>query len=686
MADEDDVVKITTKLVQLDAIVIDDKGNPVTNLSADDFEILQDGKPQKITNLSYVNTASPNNAPVKLEKQDKNAILAPPSVVRPTAGARGRLITFVVDNCTASSDGIFAAREALTRFVRQQMLPDDMVAIYQTAGGSSLLQQFTSDRELLLQLIRKIIWYPGRGCSTAGGPVFEASREDELRETDKEMREAVQDADRDIQSVSVISVLGYIVRGLERIGGRKVVFLLSDGIPLRTRSGGSALQDNPPLSGVRTLRTESALRDLTDAANRAAVVFNTIDTRGLVNPLVAEAVDDVSSDSTGALTNSRQNLLFDTQDGLNFLANETGGRFFKNQNNMEVPIRRALNLEKGYYLVAYQPDDEETFKGKNFNKIEIRIRRPGLKVFSRSGFVGRSDEKRNVTGKGGDIGLYEAIVAPLPVTGLSLQLTAFFTSAPGGGNFVRSMLHLNGNDITFVDQPNGDKKAVFDIVAVTLNEKNQVIDDFNRTHSVTIPAAAIPTIKRNGLIYSVDVPVKKDGTYYYRVAVRDANSKQLGSASQVIQVPNLKKERIFLSDLMLSQIDINGKFSVPTIINANKPISAANTTAIPAIRQFRRGMFLAYSYTLYNPALDKTSGKPNLSVKVNLYRDGKIVTEGPAQPAQLEPQTDWSRVNDYGYLRLKPNMEPGDYILQVIVRDTVTNQATSQWIDFQVTQ
>lgn len=687
-ADEDDVVRITTQLVQLDAIVTDDKGNHVTNLTADDFEILQDGKAQKITNLTYVQTVAPDASVPTVTQKIAKGVIPPPSKAR--ISENGRLLTFIVDNCNTSWTSMYAIREGLVKFVEKQMLPNDAVAIYQTRGGASLLQQFTSDKEQLLRIIRKVNWIPGGGCDN-NIDLFEQSRADvtikaraggeksfESPET-RARREAAEDFRQEAQTVGIVGVMNYVVRGLERIPGRKVVFLLSDGITLFSRSGDS--------TGVRAV-----LRDLTDLANRASVVFNTIAAFGVDSGELIGAGDEVLPDppnpanpsGTDRLAGARRDQLLRSEDGMRILADDTGGKFYKSNNFLDVPVRRALNLEKGYYLLAYQPD-EETFKGKKFNKIEIKLKRPELKIASRAGFIGRTDEETKPKARPGDGGLYEALVSPLPETGLSLQLTAFFTNT-GGENFVRSMLHLNGNDITFVDLPNGDKKAVFDIVAVTLNEKNVVIDDFNRTHSVTVPVSAIPTIKQNGLIYSVDVPVKKEGTYYYRVAVRDVNSKMLGSVSQVIQVPNLKKDRIFLSGLMLSLIDINGKFTVPSIINASKPISAANSTAIPAIRQFRRGMFLAYSYTLYNVALDKATGKPNLTVQVNIYRDGKLVTEGKAETAQFEPQTDWARVNDYGYLRLKPTMEPGDYILQVIVRDTLSNQAASQWVDFQVTQ
>ncbi|MCY7376866.1 MAG: VWA domain-containing protein [Pyrinomonadaceae bacterium] len=177
---DDDVVKITTKLVQFDAVVTGKNGNQVKDLSVEDFEILQDGKPQSITNFSYVNTESPaQSSPVTIVKNGKNVILPPPVRIRPENA--GRLITFIVDdaNCTASFIGMNATKDALKKFVGEQMLPNDVVAIYRTRGGSSLLQQYTSDKNQLLRVARQIRWYPPSGsCSGYNGDFFEASRVD----------------------------------------------------------------------------------------------------------------------------------------------------------------------------------------------------------------------------------------------------------------------------------------------------------------------------------------------------------------------------------------------------------------------------------------------------------------------------------------------------------------------------
>jgi VWFA-related protein len=361
---EDDVVKITTKLVQIDAVVTDKDGNQIKDLSIDDFELLQDGKPQKITDFSYVNTETPGRSTAQNTIKNGTSVSAPPVRISPQNS--GRIVTFIVDdgNCTASQVGMTASREALIKFINEQMLPNDLVSIYQTRGGSSLLQQYTSDKSQLMRAARRIRWYPPQGrCEGNGGDLYATARVDSTGkisgqgsfETDgnRQSREQIEDSIRDNQTVGTIGVINYVVRGLGKISGRKVVFFLSDGLPIRTRRG----------TGRQAL---DALRDLTDAANRASVVFNTIDARGLIIPGMVGAGDNVSvSDEivpgkpsgTDKLFNDRTAEVQNTRDGLNFLAVETGGEFYKEQNFLDVPIRRALSLEKGYYLLGYEPDD-----------------------------------------------------------------------------------------------------------------------------------------------------------------------------------------------------------------------------------------------------------------------------------------------------------------------------------------
>lgn len=690
---QEDVVKINTNLVQLDATVTDKDDKPVTNLTAEDFEIFQDGKLQKVSNFSFINlemTEQKANAPATRSKENKNA----PPIPRIGVENANRILTFVVDdgNCSSSRIGMLAVREALEKIINEQMQPNDLVAIYQTRGGSSLLQQYTADKELLLSVARQIRWQPPTmSCGNNSGDFFGAARADTTlkplgkrqtfeTEDDVKRRKRNEDNSRDFQTMGTIGVLRYVVRGLERIPGRKTVFFLSDGLSLRTRENIGN-------------RAEDALRRaVIEPALRASVVFQTIDVRGVINAEMIEASDEVLTagiidvtkpSGTSQIAAERRDESVLMREGLFFLANETGGKFYHDSNFLDVPVRKALNLEKGYYLLAYQPEDE-TFNGKKFHRIEIKLKRPDLKVSTRSGFYGLKDEEAGRKPKTGDSELYEAIAAPLPQSDLSLQLSAFFGNNANKDSFIRSLIHIDGNDITFVDEPGNKKKAVFEVVAVAFNEKNEVSDEFSRTYTLHWASESLPLIEQNGLVYSVDVPVEKPGTYTFRVAMRDINSGQLGAASQRIEVPNLKNGKLFISGLAVSAVDLKGKFIAPSAAKPEDGFSITVSSSVPAIRRFRGGYILAYSYQIYNTQIDTAANQPQLTVKLNLYRNGKLITDGPAQPLRIAPQTNLSRISDFGYLRLKPNMPKGNYVIQVIVTNKFTNQTASQWIDFEV--
>lgn len=652
---DDDVVKITSKLVQFDVIVRDQDGKQVTDLAPGDFEVLQDGKPQTITNFSYVNMERPVRPAVKTP--NKNVPIPP---VRTDPAEIKRIITFIVDDgsCHTSMTGVAASRDALEKFIRGQMLPGDAVAIYQTRGGSSMLQQYTSDKQGLLNIVRKIKFYPTPGsCIFAGGESFDP----------------VQQDNRDNQLMGSIGLMRYVVQGLDRLPGRKVVFFLSDGLPVYSGRGSFS-------------RAFDALRDLTDRANRASVIFHTIFAGGLDSSIRMNAEDDrLTLSRNSRIRESRDTEARGLQDGLFYLANETGGAFYTNRNFLDTAIAGALSLEKGYYLIAYEPDDA-TFKGKKFNKLEIKVKRPDLKVLTRAGFLGVTDEASKPKKRTGNSELYEAIIAPLPQAGLKVRLTAYFANTLAEGNFVRSMFHVEGNEIKFVDEANGSKKAVFDVVAVTLNEKNEVVDEFTRTHTFKVEAAALPLIRQNGILYSTDVPIKKPGTYNFRVAVRDAGSGMLGSSSQVVEVKDLKKGALLLSGLSITQADEKGQFLRPSAVNPENALSLTATIAVPAVRRFKQGAILAFPYTIYNAQLDAT-GKPKLTIQINLFYDGQLISEGKPQAADLQKQTDLTRIDDFGYLQLKKDVELGDYAIQIIVKDLLGsgNKAlSSQLIDFEV--
>src|SRR5262245_38997890 len=136
----DTVIRINVNLVQVDAIVTDSKDRPVTDLKKEDFVILQDGKPQNITNFSYISITNPSAKPV--EAKVKGAPPPPPGSIQ--KDKIRRTIALVVDDLGLSWETITRVRQSLKKWVDNEMQPGDLVAVIRTGAGMGALQQFTN--------------------------------------------------------------------------------------------------------------------------------------------------------------------------------------------------------------------------------------------------------------------------------------------------------------------------------------------------------------------------------------------------------------------------------------------------------------------------------------------------------------------------------------------------------------
>lgn len=748
---EDEVVRITSNLVQFDAVVTDKQGRVVTDLKPEDFEVLVDGKPQRITNFSYVDLNA-GRAVVRTDEaragnrgKDKDRTDAPPV---PPARLRPeqvrRTIALVVDDLGLSFESIARTRESLKKFVNEQVQPGDLVAVIRTSAGVGALQQFTSDKQMLLAAIERVRWYPqGRAGVGAFAPVqkdeaAEANRgaagalalssgnagrsvpeltnsdkpNDSTNFTDLRGTEDLLDQYREeLFAAGTLGALNFVVRGLKELPGRKSVVLLSDSLPVFRKDG-------------RSERVLENLRRLVDLANRASVRIYSMDARGLAT-LTSTAEDNMSSlNTTSALnkaSDDRSAGYFESQNGLNYLAAETGGLFIHNTNDVAAGVRSVLEDQKGFYLIGYQPD-AETFgrEGGNlrFHKLEVRVKRFGLGVRTRNGFYGVPEEQAKAVRRTRGEQLYGAIVSPFFSGGVHVRLTSLFVNDPSG-SFMRSLLHINANDLSFAKQPDGSYKADIDVLAVTFGDEGETIDSVDRTDTVSVEASGYEKVLRSGFDYIVNVPIAKPGAYQLRMAVRDVSTERVGSASQFIEVPNLGDNRLTLSGLVLSGNDLpattQAAATTPTTAGATPDATAApsqtktegvaavnastngtvNASAkydpqsSPAVRRLRRGSELFYNFAVYNARADKRTGRPLLTLQARLFRDGREIYAGRQMPIAVGAQADLKRILAGGRMSLGANAAPGEYVLQVVVREATAGEkprAASQWIDFEIVE
>ena len=685
-ADDVDVVRITTNLVQVDAVITDDKGRLVTDLRPEELDIKEDGKSQAITNLSFVSlesrevTRQPNNP------LDKTTPPVPPVPLKPEQVRR--TMALVVDDLGLSFESTYFVRQALKNFLDKQMEPNDLVAIIRTGAGIGALQQFTSDKRQLYAAVEKVKWNPrGRGNVSAFAPISPDPFADRRTDDQSIERSGSEDVDQfreELFSVGTLGALNYVVRGLKDLPGRKSVLLISDGIKI--------INSSDP---ARSTRIMNRLQALTDLANRSSVVIYTLDARGLpvLNLTAADNTFAMTTDQIERGLSGRRASFFESQQGLIYLANQTGGFAIRNNNDINGGIRRVIEDQKGYYLIGYRPDDttfDRVLGRRKFHKLSLKVKRPGkYNVRMRNGFFGITDEERIPPRRSAGEQMIAALVSPFGAAGVNLRLTSLYASDPKLGSIMRSFLHINGRDLTFTKEADGWYKTVFDILAVTFGDNGAVIDQLSRTQTMRVRGEVYERVLKDGFTYHLTVPIKKAGAYQMRAALRDTTSERIGAATQFIDVPDTKKNRLVISGILVrstTQEMFNRRLSSASSESTHEMEEGAPVGSGVAVRRFERGQVLEYGFAVYNAQVD-ASGKPNVQTQVRVFRNGQQVFSGNVKPLDATNQPDLKRLPAGGAMLLGKEMEPGEYVLQVIATDPLAKEkyrSATQWIDFEI--
>jgi hypothetical protein len=384
---------------------------------------------------------------------------------------------------------------------------------------------------------------------------------------------------------------------------------------------------------------------------------------------------------------SRRNAAFETQEGLDYLAYETGGMPIKNTNDLSGGIRRVLAEQRGYYLIGYRPD-QSTFDPRTgrrrFHHLTVKVKRPGkFNVRMRHGFYGVSDEEKPKPKTLGQQ-LFDALASPFGATGVHLQLTSLFANHASAGSIMRSLLYIDPGDLTFTEEA-GFHRTTIDVMAITFGDNGVPIDQIGRTYQIKLTEDDYKRIMRQGLVYNLTVPVKKPGAYQLRVSLRDSASDRVGSASQFIDAPDIKKKRLALSGLVVRAQAANQSVNAAMATQSEgREEGDAETSA--AVRHFKAGNVMTYAFYVYNAKLDTTS-HPQLMTQVKLFRDGAEVFTGKETQFNPGQQTDMQRLAGAGAIKLGADMVPGDYVIQIVVTDLLADQkhrVSTQWMDFQV--
>lgn len=683
----DGTLRIFVDLVQVDAIVTDKGGKQVTDLRPADFEVLQDGRVQRITNLSYILIQSkksprPTTTQTASARDDK----PPRSASHLRREQVQRTLALVVDDLSlaqlackdtmGSSESMnsprylpqaFASfnsiRAGLKKFVEEQVQSGDLVAMLRTSGSSGMLHQFSTDRRQLLALAAR---FEMRTAPCLSGLARYGD--------DSPLSSLSHSADFDLSTryytVGMLNSLNYFIQAMASLPGRKSLVLLSPGFEFsRLTSGG--------------------VQALIDAAHRAAVTIYAIDPRG-VQTTNLTASDNSDVGDVAALLRGRSEEVFATQATMKYLPSQTGGRFF-GTNDIGANLANVLEDQRGYYLIGYSPD-RSTFQGSKqacFHRIVVRVKRTGVTVRSRSGFLGVEDSQPGEAPRA-VASLSSALTSPFLENDLDLTLTPLHGYAPTVGSLVRTLVHLDVGRLSFHDKPGGQKSAGIEAVAVAFGETGQPADEKKQSFDLAVGGSTLDRLLRNGMVLRVDVPIRKPGPYQLRVAVRDKESGKLGSATQFVDVPDLAKGHLTLSGILIRGLKTrNNQLTDPTgeEEDVGNIASDADVQAGPAVRRFRPGMWLNFSLHIYNAQLDKVTGKPRLESQVRLYQEGQEVYAGRVFSYVPPANSDMRSLLAGGNLQLASSIRPGRYYLHFSVKDQLApanQQVAGGWADFEV--
>ncbi|MBP7778721.1 MAG: VWA domain-containing protein [Acidobacteria bacterium] len=362
--------------VRVDAIVTDRQGNPVADLTQDDFEVLEDDKPQTVETfrLVKIDSATTLQATGRLttRQDEENA----------AADEDARIFVFFLDDYHVRLGNSLAARKHLIDFVQTQLGPRDLVSVmYPLSPLDSVV--LTRDHEQLAHALER---FQGRK--------FDYTPRNALE--DRYANQPTEIVERVRRQVSLSALTGLSVKLGALREGRKAIVLVSEGyvamLPPQLRGAIATMPGvgNPtrgnPLAGenlqedrarfMGELDVQSELRRVFEEANRSNTAIYAVDPRGL-----STGEFDIQ-DNVGGRTS--QDALRQTQNTLQVLASETDGRAIINRNDLAAGMKQIVRDSSAYYLLGYNSTQSRS-DGK-FHPIKVRVRRPGVQVRARKGY------------------------------------------------------------------------------------------------------------------------------------------------------------------------------------------------------------------------------------------------------------------------------------------------------------
>ncbi len=570
--DQEDIVRVRSNEVRLDIVVKDKKGRQIKDLKEADFEVLEDGVPQKIESFRFV-SREPAAARTETAVKDNKTPAGPVTTTTPPARSTPAVTALVFDRL--SPDARNLAKKAGLAYAQEGMASGGFTGVFGIDQSLRTIQSFTDNAQLVKDAVERATGTStstyasggakmrentdrslaldnqisssmataqaagaaqnSSGASAAGEEAGQAAAQQKLLEMQTQMLDHFERLERDQEGFATINSLLAVITPMQNLPGRKSIIFFSEGLKM------------PPAVMAK-------FPAVVNAANRANVTIYAIDAAGLrTESQTEEAARELKSIAgAGMAQQARGNdrgsagpylrslernedlLRFDPRSGLGMLSDQTGGFLIHDTNDLSAGMRRIDDDANGYYFLTYVPLNKE-YDGR-FRRISVKVGRSNVDIQSRQGYYAVES------------------AGQLPI--LDYEAPAIAASRTWKSGSTQNVIHSAAlsyplpaqNGLTLIlgeaqlasykFAPTSDNKNYttdFSIVALVRDESEQIVQKVSQHYGLMGPIQSLETAKKGSVLFyrEAQLPV---GKYHVQVISHDAATGSVNVSTTPLEI------------------------------------------------------------------------------------------------------------------------------------------------------
>jgi VWFA-related protein len=635
-------------LVSVDVVVRDRNGEIVRDLAAADFEIREDGRVQQVLGLSFQEITGTAGAPAAtvellagIEERTVDPVITAAKPITAADVAGRRLLVLLFDLSSMQPEEVQRAVDSANTFVAEQMSSADMIAVATVSSQLDVLTDFTGDRGIVAATLAQLSYAEGTATAPPDGSTAA---------TDEAAAAATEVADEEASELETFNndvrlrALRTLAEALAPIEQKKAILYFSAGME---RSG----QDN-----------QVELRTAVNSAVRAHVSIYPVDTRGL--QAIAPGGDARQASGRGQSLFSGRGVarqfsrLAASQDTLTSLAADTGGRAFTDTNDFGEAFDRVQRDLSAYYLLGYSSSNAA--KDGRFRRIQVRVKRDGLRVEARAGYFAERDFA-HTSRADRETQLQEQLFSPVSSTDVPVMVKGGFFRLAADRYYVPISVAVPGYAVPVKSET---EKISLDLLGIVTDEQGRPLGRMRET--LEFPPASGGTLAGKQVLYQSGVTLPP-GRFSVKVVVRENTDGRIGSFEIPLTVPELKDTPLKVSSVVMStqlQEGVRGRSQNPLVRDGVQIVP--NVTHVVA-----RDQTLFFYYEVYEPG--QVDGGPQLRTSLAFYRGNvKVFETPPVDRAAIDVEDRKAAV--FQFEVPAGSFTPGLYLCQINIIDAARSQ------------